>query len=511
MSPGKIVSERPSRRGEGPEVKAIPEAELIAKAMAGDSAAAGEFFARHFPYLRLMARRVATSPDRAEDLLAGAMARLLELWKRGEGPAENVLTYLVAAMRNRQIDEHRSPRAREAWVEELPESSLPSIPESLQSVELHSEFDLVRRAFDRLSADSQRALREVVVNGRPPREVASELGRSAGAVSTLVTRSKTALRRELLVVMLGEGREECAVNAEALPSQVFDAPEAHPAGAAGVLHVLGCVDCRTVWNRYATLTSALGILPLLSVGLVVGSPAPAATAAATAGSVSDEGARVSSISSSKTAPAPSVAWAVGRPGNGSPLGTIGVSGAGAILARAGAVARAVVVGPAGVVVAVVTLIAGAGLLMAAWLGASGVLDLPGSSVVPIAAFDAPAAHLGTTVTPYPGGSVGLEVDFDIEADEWSLVSFSIALPDTVRIVAASTGWSCPMDDGGARCTFDGKVPGSSRFTLVAAGGMPDDGEYLVQVEALAEGVTTTGFSWGPLPTPEQTPTPAPTP
>lgn len=505
-------------------MKAIPEAELIAKAMAGDGAAAGEFFARHFPYLRVMARRVATSPDRAEDLLAGAMARLLELWKRGEGPAENVLTYLVAAMRNRQIDEHRSPRAREASVEELPESSLASIPESLQSVELYAEFDLVRRAFDRLSADSQRALREVVVNGRPPREVASELGRSAGAVSTLVTRSKTALRRELLVVMLGEGREECAVNAEALPSQVFDAPEAHPAGAAGVLHVLGCVDCRTVWNRYATLTSALGILPLLSVGLAISSSAPAATAAAAAGPLPDGGGGVSSTPDIRAASAPSVAVAGVIPGTGGARGALGTSagagtaagiadasGMGAVVARASAVARAAVVGPAGVVVAVVALIAGAGLLMAAWLGASGVLDLPGSSVVPIAAVDAPAAHLGTTVTPYPGGSVGLEVDFDIEADEWSLVSFSIALPDTVRIVAASTGWSCPTDDGGARCTFDGKVPGSSRFTLVAAGGMPDDGEYLVQVEALAEGVTTTGFSRGPLPTPEQTPTPAPTP
>lgn len=482
--------------------------------------AAGAFFARHFSYLRVMARRVAGSGDHAEDLLGGAMARLLELWARGEGPAENVLTYLVAAMRNRVIDEQRSPRARELWVEEMPESALISEADSLRVVDLQAEFGLVRRAFDRLAPDARRALQEVVVNGRPPREVAVEMGRSAGAVSTLVTRAKEALRRELLVVMLGEGREECAVNAETLPSRVLDSPVEHPEGAPGLAHVLGCVDCRAVWARYATLTSALGVVPLLSLGLAVGAPAAPATAATGAAGTPDgsgggshtpdaKAAPTTLVAAGAAAPGGGVGLAGGAAGAGAAVGGAAAAGVAAVLARMAAGARAAVVGRAGIVVVVVALIAGAGLLVAALLGATGVVALPGSSVVPIAAVDAPAAHLRTAVTPYPDGTVDLEVDFEVEADEWSLVSFSVTLPETVRITSASGGWSCPSSDGGGVCTLAGAVPVSSRFTLTAEDVMPEDGVYLVELEALAEGVTTTGYSRGPLPASEPTPAPSP--
>jgi len=497
-------------------VDAVPDADLVAAARAGDSVAAGAFFARHFSYLRVMARRVAGSGDHAEDLLGGAMARLLELWARGEGPAENVLTYLVAAMRNRVIDEQRSPRARELWVEEMPESALISEADSLRVVDLQAEFGLVRRAFDRLAPDARRALQEVVVNGRPPREVAAEMGRSAGAVSTLVTRAKEALRRELLVVMLGEGREECAVNAETLPSRVLDSPVEHPAGAPGLAHVLGCVDCRAVWARYATLTSALGVIPLLSLGLAVSATAPPASAATGAAATPDGITGGSHAPDAKAAPTTLVAAAAAAPGAGVDLvgsgagaGAAAGGAAAAVLARIVEGARAVVVGRAGIVVVVVALTVGAGLLVAALLGATGVVALPGSSVVPIAAVDAPAAHLRTAVTPYPDGTVDLEVDFEVEADAWSLVSFSITLPDTVRITSASGGWSCPSSDGGDVCTLAGAVPVSSRFTLTAEDVMPEDGIYLVELEALAEGVTTTGYSRGPLPAPEPTPAPSP--
>ena len=499
----------------------VPEPELVAAAKAGDRAAAGEFFSRHLEYLRAMSRRVAPTPDRAEDLLAGAIARLLELWARGHGPDENVLTYLVSSMRNRIIDESRSPRAREAFVEELPEARLAVTPD-FRGVDLLREARFVRAAFGRLPPDSQHGIREVIVNGRPPREVAPELGRSAGALSTLVTRAKAALRRELLVVILREGRAECAENAEGLPAQVLESPDAHPSSAPGLGHVLGCAECRANWGRYATLTSALGILPLLSVGLAVGSPAPVATAAAAAGPVPDAGGGDPSTPDTRAAPAPSVAVAAGIPGAGVVRGVVGTSagagtaagiaaasGMGAIVARAGAVARSAVIGSAGVVVAVGALIAGAGLLTAALLDSTGVVDLPGSSVVPIAAVDAPAAHLRTMVTPYPDGTVELEVAFEVDANDWSLVSFAIALPDTVRITSASGDWNCSSSAGGGICTRDSSVPVSSRFTLTAEDGMPEDGKYLVQLEALAEGVTTTGYSSGPLPASESAPNPAP--
>lgn len=487
--------------------RVVSDAELVAAAKAGDRAAAGAFFARHLEYLGVMSRRVASSPDRAEDLLAGAITRLLELWRRGDGPDENVLTYLVSSMRNWVIDESRSPRAREVFVEELPEAPLAVLPD-LRRVDLVREAALVRAAFARLSGDSQHAILEVVVNGRPPREVGPELGRSPGALSTLVTRAKAALRRELLVVILREGRAECAENAEALPSRVLDTPDAHPSGAPGIAHVLTCAECLANWGRFATLTSALGLVPVLSLGLTLGSPAPGAAAAA--GGASRDGNGVDSSPDGRhVAPTPAPAAPIAPSGSPAVAGGLAASAPVGVVARVGRRARSVVVGPVGFAVTVVAVIGGAGMLVAALLGATGVVALPGSVVVPVAAEDAPTAHLRTSVTPNPDGSIELDVAFEVEADDWSLTSFAIALPPGVRIAAASGGWSCAASDGGGDCSLSGAVPVGSRFTLSADGGMPEDGEYLVQLEALAEGVTTVGYSRGPLPATEQTATPTP--
>ncbi|WP_254791517.1 RNA polymerase sigma factor, partial [Curtobacterium sp. MCBA15_005] len=53
-----------------------------------------------------------------EDLLSEALVRLVEKWASGNGPSEHVNAYVIRSMRNRVIDELRSPRSKTDAVED---------------------------------------------------------------------------------------------------------------------------------------------------------------------------------------------------------------------------------------------------------------------------------------------------------------------------------------------------------------------------------------------------------
>lgn len=131
-----------------------------------------------------------------EDLVAGAFERAMQLWAAGRGPQRDVRGYLVRSMRNRVVDELRSPRSR---VVAIPEdctevSSLGDPERELVRKELRA---VLRDALQRLPATSRDMLIEAVVFDRKAADIAAAWNTTSGNVSQRVSRAKQALRKML--------------------------------------------------------------------------------------------------------------------------------------------------------------------------------------------------------------------------------------------------------------------------------------------------------------------------
>lgn len=132
-----------------------------------------------------------------EDLVAEAFERVMRLWAAGRGPRQGVHGYLVNSMRNRVVDELRSPRS--AVVVGIPDGYV--APSTLGDPERELERAEVRAALQealrRLPEASREMLLETCVQGRKVSEVAEALGVPADIVSQRVYRAKRELRRIL--------------------------------------------------------------------------------------------------------------------------------------------------------------------------------------------------------------------------------------------------------------------------------------------------------------------------
>ena len=236
---------------------AIQEVSSAALAAGGDRTAAGELLARRMPMLAAMARRITLPSIDADDLLAEAVAHLLTKWANGGGPQDGIDAYLIRSMRNRVIDEIRSPRSKTTTIELIPE---PCEPESVDfhHVELYREFALVQAALDRLPPDQRRVLQ---------------------AIYALLYRAKLGLQRSLLQTILEESDDiACRKCARRLPKTVTPELIDDPADPSA-RHLRECEKCSAGWKRYLLLMSCGGVACLVVVGALMVVPvAPAAAA-----------------------------------------------------------------------------------------------------------------------------------------------------------------------------------------------------------------------------------------
>jgi RNA polymerase sigma factor (sigma-70 family) len=191
---------------------------LVAEAAAGNMSAAAEYLSRHLRMLAAMSRRISGNVLDAEDLLSDAVMGLLRKWLDGTGPTEAVNAYVIRSMRNRVVDELRSPRSRETSIEWM---ELPADGGEIERVERESDLRIVRRALIELPEDQRRVLIESEVNGRTPRDLVGVLGRSAPAISSLLRRAKINLRTTVLQLQLDDQgpptSEECERVLRTLP------------------------------------------------------------------------------------------------------------------------------------------------------------------------------------------------------------------------------------------------------------------------------------------------------
>lgn len=254
------------------------DAVLARLAAGGERVAAGELLSRRMPMLAAMARRITLPAIDADDLLAEAIAHLLSKWAEGDGPQDGIDAYVIRSMRNRVVDEIRSPRSRTSTMELMPEPALPE-PAEFHQVELHREFTLVQSALGRLPSDQRRVLQATVVDGRKPADLVTELGRPAGAVYALQHRAKKGLQRSLLQIILEQSDEPaCQKCSRELPktitTELVDDPNA--------THLRECEHCSRGWERYLLLMSCGGAACVLLVATLMTVPiAPAAAAIST--------------------------------------------------------------------------------------------------------------------------------------------------------------------------------------------------------------------------------------
>lgn len=247
----------------------LSESDLLAKkANGGDRKAAGEFFRKNHVTLHSHARRIVRGNYliEADDLLAESMAAVITLWAKGRGPTTNANAYIVRSMRNRMIDEFRSPRNRVDQIDDI-ESLLPEYIANTHHVDLHREYAYVLKALNSLSEQQQRVLRGIVIERRKPAELVEELGRPAAAISSLAQRSKAALRRSTLRTMLEEDAPStCRHAAKTVPdSPMFDG-EVPSGQSEAAEHARLCPRCRRIWATFKSMASALGIVSLMVAG-----------------------------------------------------------------------------------------------------------------------------------------------------------------------------------------------------------------------------------------------------
>ncbi|NLA65901.1 MAG: sigma-70 family RNA polymerase sigma factor [Leucobacter sp.] len=320
-----------------------PEMLLAQSAKQGDSAAAAELIARYFDYWLRAAHGIVGStraPSDAADLVQDANLKLLELWRTGEGPDTNVRSYVTAMMRNAHLNRLRSPRSRELDVDDLGAADIPLSEDDYRRIEISREAQAVRRALAALAPDHQTVLRAVLVDGRKPADLTTELGRQAPAVSSLLLRAKHALHRSLLIEYLSTGGEQCAANAHALPKRVHEQVDAHRPHDAGLAHVLQCEDCQKNWRRFGHVSTALGVVPLVTIAVLAHEGATVPVHAVTVpNNVGDGGATASGGSAASAGVGGSAATA-GIGASGAAAGSVTAGAAGSAAAGAGGAAVA---------------------------------------------------------------------------------------------------------------------------------------------------------------------------
>lgn len=174
----------------------IPEdADLVERARRGEADAFSQLYRRYFdPIFRYLRTRMADEAG-AEDLAGTVFLRAYRSLDRYRERGHPFSAYLYQIARNALADHYRTV-GREVDLEEA--SGLPS-PAGAPDEHLagQEEIAAMRRALSALSPDHQEVIRLRVLLDLPTATTAEWMGRSEGAVRTLLFRALAALRREM--------------------------------------------------------------------------------------------------------------------------------------------------------------------------------------------------------------------------------------------------------------------------------------------------------------------------
>ncbi|WP_433035878.1 sigma-70 family RNA polymerase sigma factor [Actinomycetospora sp. CA-053990] len=197
----------------GPGEDLRSDADLIARlrgrgADRDSTDAFATLYGRHQQAARALARQLARSPADADDLVAGAFTRMLEILRAGRGPTEAFRAYLLTSVRHLAYDRSRAERRLDltddiADVHGIdPDGTIvPFTDPALAGL----ERTLAARAFATLPERWQAVLWHLEVEGDSPTDIAPLFGLTANAVSALGYRAREGLRQAYLQEHLASG------------------------------------------------------------------------------------------------------------------------------------------------------------------------------------------------------------------------------------------------------------------------------------------------------------------
>ncbi|MGD9702165.1 MAG: sigma-70 family RNA polymerase sigma factor [Acidimicrobiia bacterium] len=243
--------------------------ELVCRARTGDASAVGELYERHHDAAQAVARRIARNQDVADDLVADAFARIIDILGRGGGPTHGFRAYLVTSVRNAAFS--RSSRSSGTDLgEDALGVALETRDGSLGSPDAGDERDLVARAFLALPAHWREVLWYTVVEHRRPSEVAGTLGMKPNAVAALAYRARDGLRESYLQAHLQTSIDPgCRPIVERLGSHVrgsLGRRERHEVDR----HLGACSRCRALAGELRDVNEHLRGLFLPALGVPAG-------------------------------------------------------------------------------------------------------------------------------------------------------------------------------------------------------------------------------------------------
>ncbi|MFC4222562.1 sigma-70 family RNA polymerase sigma factor [Lysinibacter cavernae] len=266
------------------------DAELLSAVRSGDAAAFGAIYERHNQSVTLTARKYERDPNRADDLVSEAFARLLRLLQEGKGPTETVRQYLYVIVRNLANDHVVDIRSSDAF-DELEDTMADASTTDVAQLEVLNQT-IVTNAFNSLPDRWQNILWMVDVEGMKPAAAAQHFGMTANSCSALLHRARGALAEAYLGAHLtARVSEDCSKYVNQLPAYVRST-----LSKSRVLplrkHLESCEDCRVAEAeiRDTSLVLRAVIAPLLVGGVVAGSLWPASATGASAAVIAGAGA-----------------------------------------------------------------------------------------------------------------------------------------------------------------------------------------------------------------------------
>lgn len=349
------------------------DAELIASARSGDTAAIGALYERHAGAAWVVARQYSDSPEDADDVVADSFTAVFGAIERGNGPEAAFRAYLFTVVRrvaglrrekNRRVQPTDDIAVLEAGTALAGTAEEPALA--------GFERGVVARAFHSLPERWQAVLWHTEVEGLTPAEIAPILGLTANGTAALAYRAREGLRQAYLQQHLQDPLDEgCRAVAGKLGAYVRGGLGTRETGQVEA-HLEDCGTCRGLLlelgdvnhgMRAVIAPLVLGLVGLGALGVALpvgGGLAAGAAAAAAAGSAGGAGAGGVAAGGTTAAGAATATGTVAAVGAGTAGGAAAAGGVAAFLAAIPLGAAAVVVG--GVALAAVAAVAIANLV-----------------------------------------------------------------------------------------------------------------------------------------------------
>ncbi|MEU6125856.1 sigma-70 family RNA polymerase sigma factor [Streptomyces sp. NPDC047123] len=231
------------------------DAVLCEKVRQGESRAFQVLWERHVRMARQCALRCTRgSAADADDVVSEAMLGLFQALRGGRGPVGNVAGYLRVSVRR------AAARITARRQRELPVAELPERPDrgADQLCRAGARFDAAcaREAFLGLSEQRRIALRLFALEDVGPGPIGERLGIASAAASSLLYRSKEALRAGFLRRHVRPASPECAAVLDRVVASLRGRPARRHAAAVSS-HLHRCASCRAARRQLRDVNAGL--------------------------------------------------------------------------------------------------------------------------------------------------------------------------------------------------------------------------------------------------------------